>query len=103
MHPVVQKCIEIKWRRFGRMDTVRKLAITFLYLVRILYYNMRKFCENFFSRKFPFYLFRDSGGYENKFEHLRNIFKALVYDFHPRINLFANLPLDILKILEGRG
>ena len=36
MHPVIQKCIEIKWRMFGRMDTVKKLLITFLYLVSSL-------------------------------------------------------------------
>jgi len=33
MHPVVQKAIQVKWKLFGRMDTIRKLFITILYLI----------------------------------------------------------------------
>ena len=33
MHPVIQKCIEIKWQLFGRLDTIKKLLITFIYLL----------------------------------------------------------------------
>lgn len=32
MHPVIQKSIQIKWKLFGKIDTVRKLLITLVYL-----------------------------------------------------------------------
>lgn len=43
MHPVIQKAIDIKWKLFGRMDTVRKLFITLIYLVcwLVLAYTFR--------------------------------------------------------------
>ena len=33
MHPVIQKSIAIKWKLFGKIDTIRKLLITSLYLI----------------------------------------------------------------------
>ena len=52
MHPVIQKSIETKWKLFGRMDAIKKLSITFLYLLcwLVLAYNFSDEGEFYYSK-----------------------------------------------------
>jgi hypothetical protein len=33
LHPVIQQCIKIKWKLFGKVDTIRKLILTIIYSI----------------------------------------------------------------------